>query len=60
MTPRKTFLPSINTLALSCSKAEIEPVLENMNLSYVAQNHSSITGFKQFADRCQVYNTTES
>ena len=30
MTPRRTYLPSINTVA--CSKTEIEPVLENMNL----------------------------
>ena len=46
MTPTRTYLPSINTIA--CSKAEIEPVLENMNLTYLAQNHSSITRLKQF------------
>ena len=40
MTPRRTYLLSINTLA--CSKAEIE----NMNLSYLAQNHSSVTRLK--------------
>ena len=38
MTPRRTYLPSINNLA--CSKAcsiacSIEPVLENMNPSYL-------------------------
>ena len=54
MTPRRTYLPIINTLA--CSKAG----LENMNLSYLAQNHSSVTSFKQFVYRCQMYNTTES
>ena len=59
MTPRRTYVPSINTLA--CSKAEIiEPVLENMNLSYLPQNHSSVTRLKQFVYRCQMYNTTES
>ena len=60
MTPRRTYLPSINTLA--CSKAEIlsiEPVLENMNLSYLAQNHSSVTRLEQFVYRCQMYNTTQ-
>ena len=39
MTPRRTYLFSIYTLA--CSKAE--SVLENMNLFYLAQNHSSVT-----------------
>ena len=58
MTLRRTYLPSINTLA--CSKAEIEPVLENMSLSYLAQNHSSVTRLKQFIYRCQMYDTTES
>ena len=43
-----------------CSEAEIEPVLENMNLSYLAQNQSSVTRLKQFVYRCQMYNTTES
>ena len=58
MTPRRTYLLSINTLA--CSKAEIyiKPVLENMNLSCLAQNHSSMTRLKQFVYRSQVYNTT--
>ena len=32
MTPKRTYLPSIN--ALACSKADIEPVLKNMNISY--------------------------
>ena len=43
MIPRRTYLPSI--IVLACSKAEIiiEPVLENMNFSYLAQNHSSLT-----------------
>ena len=62
MTPRRTYLPrtylpSINTLA--CSK-DIDPVLENMNLSYLAQNQLSMTRLKQFVYRCQMYNTTES
>ena len=47
MTHRTTYLPSNNTLA--CSKSDIEPVLENMNLSYLAQNHSSVTRCKKFA-----------
>ena len=54
MTPRRTYLPSINTL--TCSK----PVLENINLSYLAQNHSGVTRLKWFVDRRQMYNTTES
>ena len=59
MTLRRTYLPSINTLA--CSKAELrKPVLENMNLSYLAQNHSSVTRLKQFVYRCQMHDTTES
>ena len=58
ITSRRTYLPSINTLA--CSKAEIEPVRENMNLSYLAQNYSSITRLKQFVYRWQMYCTTES
>ena len=33
-------------------------MLENMNLSCLAQNHSSMTRLKQFVYRCQVYNTT--
>ena len=57
MTPRKTYLPNINTVA--CSKAEIQPVLENTNLSFPAQNHSSMTRLKQFVYRCQMYNTTQ-
>ena len=53
MTPRRTYLSSI--------KAEImEPMLENMNLSYLAQNHLSMTRLKQFVYRCQMYITTES
>ena len=56
MTHRRTYLPSINTLA--CSIAET--VLENMNLSYLAQNHSSVTRLKPFVYRSQVYNTTKS
>ena len=59
MTPRRTYLPSINTPA--CSKADdIEPVLETMNLSFLAQNHSSVTRLKQFVYRCQKYHTIES
>ena len=59
MTFRRKYLPSINTLA--CSKAEIlEPVLDNMNLSYLAQNHSSVTRLKHFVYRCQMYDTTKS
>ena len=58
MTPRKTYLPSIKTIA--CSKAEsIDPVLGNMNLSCYAQNHTSMTRLKQFVYRCQAYNTTK-
>ena len=49
MTPRKTYLPSINTPA--CSKAEIEPVLENMNMFYLAQNYSSVTRLKKIVYR---------
>ena len=59
MTSRRTYSPSFNTLA--CSQAEIkEPVLEYINLSYLAQNHSSITRLKQFnvCNRCQIYNST--
>ena len=44
MTPRNTYLSSIYTLA--CSKAEIEPVFENINLTYLAQNHSSVKRLK--------------
>ena len=44
MIPRRTCLPSINTLA--CFR-DIEPVLENINFSYTAQNHSSVTRLKQ-------------
>ena len=60
MTPSRTYLPSINTLA--CSKAEIyiEPVLKNINLSYLVQNHSSVTWLKKFVYRCQMYDTAES
>ena len=59
MTPRRTFLPRINIQA--CSQAgDIAPVLENMNLSFFAQNHSSVTRLKQFVYRCQMHNTTES
>ena len=42
MTPRRSYLLSINTLA--SSKAEIKS-LYNMNLSYIEQNHSSMTRF---------------
>ena len=59
MTPRRTYLPSINTLAYSQADI-IEPVLENMNILYLEQNHSSVTRLKQFVYRCQMYNTTES
>ena len=59
MTVRRTYLPSIKTL--TCSKADIEPVLENINLTYLAQNHSRVTRLKDwFVYRCQMYNTTES
>ena len=60
MIPRRTYLPSNNTLA--CSKAEIEPknMLKNMNLSYLAQNHLSMTRLKHFVYRCQKYNAAES
>ena len=60
MTPRRTYLPGINTL--SCSKAcgDIEPVLENISLFYVARNHSSVTRLNKIVYRCQMYNTTES
>ena len=51
---RRTYLPSINNLA--CSKA----VLENINLSFLSQNHSSVTRLKQFVYGCQKYNTIES
>ena len=37
----------------------MEPVPENMNLSYLAQNHSSVTRLKQFIYRCQMYNITQ-
>ena len=57
MTLRRTYLPSIN--ALACSKArDIEPVLENIKLSHLVQNHSSVTRLKQFVYRCQMNNTT--
>ena len=42
------------------SGCDMEPVLENMNLSYLAQNHSSMTRLKEFVYRCQMYNITES
>ena len=58
MTPGRTYLPSINILA--CSRERYRPVLENMNLSYLAQSHSSVKRLKQFVYRCQMYNTTES
>ena len=58
MTPRRTYLHNINTLA--CSKAEIEPVLKIMNLSYLVQNHSSVTRLKQIVYRFQMHNTKES
>ena len=35
-------------------------MLENLNLSHLTQNHSSVTRLKQFVYRCQMYNTTES
>ena len=40
MTPKEHICLVLKTLA--CSKADIWPVLENMNLSYLAQNHSSV------------------
>ena len=55
MTVRRTYLPSIITLA--CSKADTEHMLENMNLPH---NHSSVTRLKQFVYKCQMYDTTES
>ena len=45
MTVSVTYLASIYTLAFS-NKAEMESVLENMNLTYLAQNHSSVTRLK--------------
>ena len=59
MTPRRTYLPSITTLARFKAENE-EPVFENMNLSYLALNQSSMTRLKQFVYRFQVYNTAES
>ena len=50
---RRTYLPSINTLA--CSKAaDVEPVLENMNLSYFAQSNSSVTRYMFIDVRCTI------
>ena len=45
MTPRRIYMPNINTLAC-CKACDIELRLENMNLSYLAQNHSSVTRLK--------------
>ena len=58
MTLRRKYLPSVNTLAYSKAR-DIEPVLANMNLSYLAQNHSSVTRLKQFVYRCQTCDTVE-
>ena len=56
MIPRRTYMPGI--IVLACSEAEIEPVPENMNLSYLAQYHSSVTRLIQLIYIYQMYNTT--
>ena len=58
MTPRRTNLPSINNSFFS--GCDMEPVLENMNLFYLAQNYSSVTRLNEFVCRCQMYNINES
>ena len=59
MDPRGTYYPSIS--ALVSSKAEsIKPVFEIINLSYIAQNHSSMTILIQFVYRYQMCITNES
>ena len=58
MSPRRTYVLSIPKLA--CPKADIEPVLYNMNLSYLALNYPSMTRLKQFVYRCQMHLTAKS
>ena len=50
----------LSLMAFLTGWCNLEPVLENMNLSYLPQNHSSMTRLKQFVNRCQMYDTTES
>ena len=54
MTPRRTFyLPSINTYLVL--RLNIKPVLENIYLYFLAQNHLSVTRLKLFIDvRCTI------
>ena len=40
----------LNINILMCAKADM---LENNNLSYTSQNHSSITILKHFVDTCR-------
>ena len=38
---------------------DMKPMLENINFSYIAQNHLSITILIHFVYRCQLNITTE-
>ena len=59
MTVRRTYLPNIT--ALACSTADTYSLcLKTFNLSYLPQNHSSMTRLKQVVYRCQMYDTAES
>ena len=50
----------LNINILLCAKAEnIAPMLENNNLSYTSQNHSSVTILKHFVNRWQMNITAE-
>ena len=48
----RTYLLSIH--ALDWFKANIEPVLEYINFSYIAQNHLSVTVMNQYGYGCQM------
>ena len=55
MFPRRTNMPNIKSLAYSEDR-KIAAVIENINFSYLAQKHSSVTRLKQLITsvRCKV------
>ena len=57
MDARRTLPLNINMVI--CFKAKISPMLENNNLSYTAQNHSSKTILTHFVYRWQMNITAE-
>ena len=58
MNSGRIYLLKVNVPAFSTAEI-IEPVLENINISSIEQNHSSVTILIEFVSRYQMNITTE-